>query len=322
MYLKPLKSHIINFIAIKEVDWLMLSFSSATIANILSVGVNSLLVALKLIIGFVTGSISLIADGFDSILDLVTATFAGVGEKVSKRPADSSHPFGHQKYQLVFSIAIALTLFISSYFIANESIDRLVNQSLLPFDFLYLILIAASISFVGKIVMSFFLFRIGKKINSVVIIANAKNYRTDAFSSIFVIIAVIGSYYGVWWLDPVCAFIIVGLILFTGFEIAKVSIPDLLDRGAPKEVLDKLKEIALSHPEVKEVHIVRLRTILGYYTGDFHILVDPQMTVFEAHEVSEKVKYELENEGMFRDIIIHLEPFTPEELLEGKSNST
>ncbi|MHA1592044.1 MAG: cation diffusion facilitator family transporter [Candidatus Heimdallarchaeaceae archaeon] len=299
----------------------MVSFSSATTANIISVGVNSLLVALKLTIGIISGSISLIADGFDSILDLVTASFAGVGEKVSKKPADSSHPFGHQKYQLVFSIAIALTLFISSYFIASESIERLVNQTLLSFDFLYLILIAATISFVGKIVMSIILFRIGKKINSVVIIANAKNYRTDAFASIFVIIAVVGSYYGIWWLDPVCAFIIVGLILFTGFEIAKVSIPDLLDRGAPQEVLDKLEEIALSHPEVKEVHIVRLRTILGLYTGDFHILVDPQMTVFEAHKVSEKVKQDLENEGIFRELIIHLEPFTLEESLEGKSGS-
>jgi cation diffusion facilitator family transporter len=167
--------------------------------------------------------------------------------------------------------------------------------------------------------MSISLFKIGKKINSVVIIANAKNYRTDAFSSIFVIIAVVGSYFNIWWLDPICAFIIVGLIIFTGFEIAKVSIPDLLDRGAPQEVLDKLTEIALSHPDVKEVHIVRLRTILGYYTGDFHILVDPQMTIFEAHEVSEKVKQNLENEGIFRELIIHLEPFTPEESLEGKS---
>ncbi|MHA1345337.1 MAG: cation diffusion facilitator family transporter [Candidatus Heimdallarchaeaceae archaeon] len=295
----------------------MVSFSSATFANIISIGVNSLLVALKLSIGFFTGSISLIADGFDSILDLVTATFAGIGEKISKKPADSSHPFGHQKYQLVFSLAIALILFISSYFIASESIEKLVNQT--PLVFSYLILIAASVSLVGKIVMSIILFRIGKKINSVVIIANAKNYRTDAFSSVFVIIAFIGSYFGIWWLDPVCAFIIVGLILFTGFEIAKVSIPDLLDKGAPQEVLDKLNEIALSHPEVKEVHVVRLRTILGYYTGDFHILVDPQMSIFEAHEVSEKVKEELENEEIFKDLIIHIEPFTEEESLKEKS---
>ena len=317
MCFKALKSHIINFIAVEEEDWSMVSFSSATFANIISIGVNSLLVALKLSIGFVTGSISLIADGFDSILDLVTATFAGIGEKISKKPADSSHPFGHQKYQLVFSLAIALTLFISSYFIASESIKKLVNQT--PLVFSYLILIAASVSLVGKIVMSIILFRIGKKINSVVIIANAKNYRTDAFSSVFVIIAFIGSYFGIWWLDPVCAFIIVGLILFTGFEIAKVSIPDLLDKGAPQEVLDKLNEIALSHPEVKEVHVVRLRTILGYYTGDFHILVDPQMSIFEAHEVSEKVKEELENEEIFKDLIIHIEPFTEEESLKEKS---
>ncbi|MBY9000477.1 MAG: cation transporter [Candidatus Heimdallarchaeota archaeon] len=298
----------------------MAKFGLANIATIISVGVNGLLVILKLIIGFLTGSISLIADGFDSILDLITATFAGIGERISRKPADSSHPFGHYKFQLVFSLAIALTLFISSYVIASESIDRLINQTELNFSFL--ILIAASISFVGKIVMSIILTRIGKKINSVVIIANAKNYRTDAFASIFVIIAFIGSYYRVWWLDPVCAFIIVGLIIFTGFDIAKVSIPDLLDKGAPEEVLEKLQKIALSHPEVKEVHIVRLRSISGVYTGDFHILVNPDLRISEGHEISEKVKNDLEKEGSFKDIIIHIEPFTPEEILEGKLTPT
>ena len=297
----------------------MVKLGLANIATIISVVVNGLLVVLKLVIGFLTGSISLIADGFDSILDLITATFAGVGEKISRKPADSSHPFGHQKFQLIFSLAIALTLFISSYIIASESIDRLINQ--IELDFSFLILIAAAVSFVGKIVMSLILTRIGRKINSIVIIANAKNYRTDAFASIFVIIAFIGSYYGVWWLDPACAFVIVGLIIFTGFEIAKVSLPDLLDKGAPEEVLEKLKQIVFLHSEIKEIHIVRLRSVLGFYTGDFHILVNPTLQISEAHEVSEEVKNDLEAEGSFKDIVIHIEPFTPEESLEGTSQT-
>ena len=290
----------------------------STIANVISLGVNGLLVVLKLIIGFITGSISLIADGFDSILDLITATFAGIGEKVGKKPADSSHPFGHHKFQLIFSLAIALTLFISSYFIASESIKRLIDQTQLEYS--NLILIAALISFLGKIIMSFVLVKIGKKLNSVVIIANAKNYRTDAFASIFVIIALIGAYFDIWWLDPVCAFIIVGLILYTGFEIAKVSIPDLLDRGAPLEILEKLKKTALSNPEVKEIHIVRLRSVLGVYTGDFHILVNPELSISEAHKISEEVKEELEKDGEFKDLLIHTEPYTPEESIEKEIN--
>jgi cation diffusion facilitator family transporter len=294
----------------------MVSISLTAIANILSIGVNALLVVLKLVIGFLFNSISLIADGFDSILDLVTAGFAGVGERISKKPPDSSHPFGHHKYQLVFSLAIALTLFVSSYFIASESITRLRASTQLTFDFL--ILAAAIISFFGKIIMSLVLVRIGKKINSPVIIANAKNYRTDAFASIFVCIAFIGAYFDVWWLDPACAFIIVALILYTGFDIVKISLPELLDRGPPEEIIEKLKEIVLTPEEVKEVHIIRLRSVLGTYTGDFHILVEPQLSILEAHEISEGVKEKLEATGLFKDLVIHIEPFTLEESLEAE----
>ncbi|NPD88071.1 MAG: cation transporter [Asgard group archaeon] len=294
----------------------MVTFSLTTISIILSIGVNALLVILKLVIGFLFNSISLIADGFDSILDLVTAGFAGVGERISKKPADSSHPFGHHKFQFVFSLAIALTLFISSYFIASESIDRLRASTQLTFN--YLILAAAIISFFGKMIMSLILVRIGKKINSPVIIANAKNYRTDAFASVFVCIAFLGANFNVWWLDPVCAFIIVALILVTGFDIVKTSLPELLDKGPTEEIVDKLKKIVLTPEEVMEVHVIRLRSVLGTYTGDFHILVDPKLSILEAHEISEGVKGKLENTGLFKDIIIHIEPFTPKESLEGE----
>ncbi|MCG3221589.1 MAG: cation transporter [Candidatus Heimdallarchaeota archaeon] len=294
----------------------MVSISLTAIANIISIGGNALLVVLKLVIGFLFNSISLIADGFDSILDLVTAGFAGIGERISKKPADPSHPFGHHKYQFVFSLAIALTLFVSSYFIASESIGRLRER--IPLTLNYLILAAAIISFFGKIIMSLVLVRIGKKINSPVIIANAKNYRTDAFASVFVSIAFVGAIFDVWWLDPVCAFIIVALILYTGFDIVKISLPELLDRGPSEEIVDKLKKIALIPEEVKEVHIIRLRSILGTYTGDFHILVDPKLSILKAHEISEGVKEQLEATGLFKDLIIHIEPFTPEERLEGE----
>ncbi|MHA1397496.1 MAG: cation diffusion facilitator family transporter, partial [Candidatus Heimdallarchaeaceae archaeon] len=134
----------------------MAKIKPVQIANILSVGINMLLLILKLVIGIIFQSISLTADGLDSVLDLVTAAFAGIGEKLSRKPADSDHPFGHQKFQMVFSIAIALVLFISSYFIANEAIQRLVkNEKILNFNFW--VLIAALISLVGKFILSFFL---------------------------------------------------------------------------------------------------------------------------------------------------------------------
>ena len=293
----------------------MQKISLTAIANILSIGINALLIILKLVIGFIFGSISLIADGFDSVLDVISASIAGIGEKISRKPPDHSHPFGHQKFQLISSLIIAFTLFVSSYFIAQESINRLIEG--IPYELEIWILVAAIISFFTKLGISLGLMNIGKKIKSTVFMANAKNYRTDAISSLFVIIAYLGGRFNVWWLDPACAFVIVIFILFTGYEILKMSIPDLLDKGPSQDIVDELKSTALSYSEIKEVHIIRLRTILGQYTGDFHILVNPALSIKEAHDISEKVKEKLELGGHFKDLVIHIEPYTPEEILEG-----
>ena len=292
----------------------MPKFHLSTIANILSIGVNALLIILKLLIGFIFGSISLIADGFDSVLDIVSAVIVGIGEKISRKPPDQDHPFGHQKFQQLSSLVIVFTMVVSSYFIAEESINRLISA--VPYKLEIWILVAAIVSLGGKLGISLALLKIGRKMQSPVYVANAKNYRTDAIASVFVIIAYIGTQFDVWWLDPACAFVIVALILYTGYEISKMSLPELLDKGPSEEVKEELRQIVLSFPEVKEVHIIRLRSVLGLFTGDFHILVDPSLSIHEAHEISEKVKKKLESGGQFRDLVIHIEPFTPEEQME------
>ena len=288
----------------------------AATANILSIGGNIILMTLKLVIGSIFGSISLIADGFDSILDLASASIAGVGERRSRKPADQDHPFGHHKFQMISSLVIASTMFLSSYFIAENAITKLTEG--ISYDLEILVLVAAAISFVGKILLYIGVMTIGKKLNSAVYIANAKNYRTDAISSVFVGFAYLGVKLNVWWLDPAFALVIVCLILYTGYEITKSSLPELLDKGPPQEIIDKLIEKVLSFEHVEEVHIIRLRSVLGSYTGDFHILVNPKLTIIEAHEISEKVKAELEQDNDFKDLIIHIEPALPEELLESK----
>ncbi len=292
----------------------MVKLSLAAVANILSIGGNLILMTLKLVIGFIFGSISLIADGFDSVLDLVSATVAGFGERKSRKPADFDHPFGHHKFQTISSLAIVTTMLLSSYFIADDAISKLITG--VSYDLDILILVAAIISFAGKILLYLGLMTIGKKLNSPVFIANAKNYRTDAISSVFVGFAYLGVKLNVWWLDPAFALVIVVLILYTGFEITKSSLPELLDKGPPQEVVEKLKKTALKFEHVEEVHIIRLRLSLGAYTGDFHILVNPELSIIKAHEISEEVKAELEEDDDFRDLIIHIEPALPEEFLE------
>jgi len=101
---------ITKFIFVQILLQLMVTISLSTLANVLSIVVNLLLLLLKLIVGFIFNSISLVADGFDSVLDLVTAAFAGIGERISRKPADKSHPFGHQKFQFIHILDLHETL--------------------------------------------------------------------------------------------------------------------------------------------------------------------------------------------------------------------
>ncbi|MBA7524090.1 hypothetical protein ES705_16227 [subsurface metagenome] len=104
-------------------------------------------------------------------------------------------------------------------------------------------------------------------------------------------------------------------IFYTGYEIVKVNLPELIDKGPPEEIVKKVEEIALSVNGVKEVHLIRLRSILNVYTGDFHILVDPEISIREGHDIAEMVQSQIEETGLFRDLVIHIEPFLPEESL-------
>jgi len=284
------------------------------LSTLISLGLNLLLMLFKLTVGFIFNSISLISDGLDTLLDLLTASFATIGYKMSQKPPDSEHPFGYEKYQFIFSLGISGVMFLSAFSIGQEAIKRLINHVVLSPN--WLILVTALVSILGKTILGIVLMHIGKKVESHVIVSNAKNYLTDAFSSFFVVIAFIGSYYDLWWFDPVCAFIIVGLILYTGTDIIKTSVPKLLDRAPPKEVVEELEHIAMSNQQVKEVHIVRLRELDKCYTGDFHLLVNPELTIEAAHDVAEDIKEQLEKTGKFKRLVIHLEPYTSKESLK------
>ncbi|MHA1116207.1 MAG: cation diffusion facilitator family transporter, partial [Candidatus Heimdallarchaeaceae archaeon] len=230
------------------------------------------------------------------------------------KPADRDHPFGHGKFQFLLSLAIVVFMIFSSYQIAEEAISRLINQDFLVFE--WIILIVALTSIVGKFFLSYVLFVIGKKLNSPSILSLSKNFRSDVIASFLVVGAIIGAYFEVYWLDPVLALLIVVIIILTGYDIAKDSLPILLDRGPPEDIVKLIEEKGLECEHVEEVHFVRLRRIYDQWTGDFHLLVDEDMIVKDAHTIAEKLKKKLEDTGVFKDIVIHIEPYNSEESLK------
>jgi cation diffusion facilitator family transporter len=283
------------------------------VATILAVSVNLLLAILKLLIGAVIGSTALLADGVDSFLDIITSIFAYIGVKVANRPPDDSHPFGHEKMEIFFSLGIFILITYSSIQILLTALDQLISQTQFVFEISGLLV--ALFSVVLKILISYVILGIGNRVNSPALIANAKNFRTDVFSSILVGVSMIFAFFQIGILDSIMAIVICGLIGYTGLTIFIEGWNILVDKAPPSEVIMNIKTLALNIPEVKEVHLVRVRSIPGGYTGDMHILVDPSMSVLEGHKISEQVASRLKKEQN-TTMIVHLEPYILEESLQ------
>ncbi|MCK5344549.1 MAG: cation transporter [Candidatus Heimdallarchaeota archaeon] len=282
-------------------------------ATVLAVSVNFVLAVLKLAIGIVIGSTALLADGIDSFLDIITSIFAYIGVRVANKPPDTSHPYGHEKMEIFFSLGIFVLITYSSIQIFVTAINQLLTQQEFIFNISGLIVAIFSVGL--KILISFVILHVGTRVHSPALIANAKNFRTDVFSSVLVGVSMIFACFQIGILDSVMAIVICILIGYTGLTIFFEGWNILVDKAPPEEVLIQLHSLAMEEPGIKEVHLIRARAIQGRIMGDLHILVEPSLTVLEGHKISEKVTFRLKTE-LNASMIVHLEPFIEEERLQ------
>jgi cation diffusion facilitator family transporter len=275
--------------------------------------VNLLLAILKLVIGVVIGSTALLADGVDSFLDIITSIFAFIGIKVANRPPDPSHPYGHEKMEIFFSLGIFVLITYSSIQIFITAANQLITQQNFIFDISGLIIAIFSVGL--KILISYVILQVGNKVHSPALIANAKNFRTDVFSSVLVGVSMIFAYFKLGIIDSIMAIFICILIGYTGLTIFFEGWNILVDKAPPEEVLVAIHSLAMEVSGVKEVHLIRARLIQGGYMGDLHILVDPSLSVLEGHQISEKVASRLKQEHK-ASMIVHLEPYISDQSLQ------
>jgi cation diffusion facilitator family transporter len=284
---------------------------SAKIITIISMVLNLLLAIAKITISFYFGSVSLLADGFDSALDLLASFFSFLALRLTLKPPDEDHRFGHHKFDNLFSLGIAMMLFISSGIIGYQAINRLITHEVLQFSIANVAI--ASISIVLKGLLVWLNLRIGKKIQSQVLIANGLNFRTDILTSMIVLISVsvghlsIGTF-SLYWVDPSIALLISIFIILTAINASKESIEILLDKSPEQEILDEVHAIVEKTEGVEEIKNLRLRKIGSKITGDIGIIVDSSLTIKEGHEISKKALERVKSEHPILNLIIHTIP--------------
>ena len=276
--------------------------------------VNLLLVVCKFIAGFLGRSTAVVADAVHSLSDLLTDIVVLVFVRISGKPADEDHDYGHGKYETLATAIIGIALFAVGVGILVESIEKIVavvNGAVLPRPSL-LAVIVTLLSVVSKEALYWYTIKMGRKYNSQAVVANGWHHRSDAFSSIGVLIGIVGAMVlGDKWsvLDPIAAAVVSVFIVKVAIDLVKPCVEELLERSLPNDIEQQIEQTILSVDGVTSPHHLRTRRIGNNYAIEVHIRMDGNLTLHEAHRITSAVERRLKEQfGEGTHVGIHTEP--------------
>lgn len=279
--------------------------------------VNFLLLIFKFVAGIVGHSSALVADAVHSLSDFVTDIIVIVFVRISGKPEDEDHRYGHGKYETLATALIGLALFavgIGLLVSGAAKVAEVIKGKVLPAPGM-IALIAAAVSIVSKEILYRYTVRVGSRLDSQAVIANAWHHRSDAFSSIGTLVGVAGAiFFGDKWriLDPIAAIAVSGFIVKVAVGLIKPCVDELLERSLPAETENKILDIIASFPQVSSPHHLRTRRIGNHIAMEVHLRMDGQATLEYAHSVATAIEKKLREEfGPDTHIGIHMEPLKP-----------
>ena len=274
--------------------------------------IDFLLSIIKIILGFIGQSGALIADGVHSFSDLLTDWVTWYAAKLSGDAPDADHPYGHERFETVATLGLSIFLAIVGTIIIFEGFGRFSNPNELRHE--NWLIAAAALSVLSKEALYWYTVKVARDINSDLLKANAWHHRTDAFSSIVVVIGIIGAANGYFFLDSVAAIIVGILIIYIGWQLGFEATKELVDTSIDQEDIKALR-VALSKIKgVNSVHTLRTRKVGHKKSADVHVQVNPFLSVSEGHIISvsvERVAKECIEE--LDDVTVHIDPENDEE---------
>ena len=278
-------------------------------ASWLAIVVNALLAFLKLLAGFLSGSYAVIADGIDSVSDIVSSLVVLIAARIIARPPNIKFPYGYKKADTIATKVLSFILFFAGAQLAYSTIRILITGEVMEAPGLLAIWVTL-ISIAGKLFLALMLFRTGKKVESTMLIANARNMRNDILLSVSVLAGLLFTYIlDMPLIDRIVAFLISLFIMYEGFRIFMKSNIDLMDGIDNIDVYNKLFESVHSVSGAQNPHRVRARKIGHYYMINLDIEVDPDLSVKAAHDIAKMVENSIKsNLRNIYDVMVHVEP--------------
>lgn len=269
---------------------------------------NSLLFVFKLFLGLLINSIALITDAFHTLSDTGSSFIIILGFKASKKVPDKEHPFGHGRFEYIVTLIIAVLLFIAAAEFIWQSIERLINVvEIVESEYLWIIGIAVILSSLVKEAMARFSIKLGKKIESSALIADAWHHRSDALTSIPVGIAIIGANYNLHILDPIFGVVIALLIIYTGATLFKYSSDTLVGKSPDKDIIDTIANAAHSVDGVCGTHRITVHDYGPTKIVSLHVEVECDITAERAHEIAQSVEDKITG-ATKSSTIVHIDP--------------
>ncbi len=270
--------------------------------------INILLSALKVLFGFVAQSHALIVDGIHSLSDLLSDAMVWFASHHAQHGPDEKHPYGHGRFETGATLGLGIFLILIAAGIIWDSAQRLFSPERLLHPGA-LALTIAIFSVVIKEALYHYTMVAGRRIGSKMVQANAWHHRSDAISSIVVVIGIGGSMAGLPYLDTVAAVIVGVMIARVGWELGLPAFEELMDVGLGQEGLKQVREIILSVDGVDAIHMLRTRSIGGEIVVDVHVLVAPWLSVTEGHMISQTVMDRLlDKVEEISDVTVHVDP--------------
>lgn len=282
--------------------------SAASRVTLIGMLLDALLGGLKCIVGMLFHSQALIVDGIHSFSDVLSDLVVLAIVRASRQAPDRNHPYGHQRFETMGTMFLGSILIALSGALVWDSVDKLVFRSTELMTPEWPVLVIATLSIVGKEWIYRYTRKVGEQIRSDLIIANAWHSRTDAFSSIIVLVAVAGAMLGFPWLDSAAAIVVALIVGHVGWQLAWSSVKELVDTALDRETTEAVLAIARQTPGVRNVHDLRSRRMGSDVLLDLHLQVSPIISVSEGHEIGVNVTTGIRSQyPQVCDVIFHID---------------
>ena len=282
-------------------------FAYGKLTSIIGIIANLLLFIVKLTIGFMTGSVSIMSDGFNNLSDLMTCFVTVLGYRIASKPADREHPFGHGRVEYVVSFVIAVVIFTVGFELIKQGIQQIMEPNEILFRPVLMLILVLSIGI--KLWISYLNHTIGKRIDNLAMIATAQDARNDAWSTLITIVAMLLSQLKTTFpFDGVATLVIACFILKSGYELIKEIIDRLIGKPADKVLVKQIRETILKYKEIRGLHDLIIHDYgPGVKIGSAHAEVDAKMNILKIHDIIDQAEREV-GDTLHVMMTLHMDP--------------